>query len=353
MNTQETTAPQPWSGLERLRLSRLGGRRSLISLVVAAVLAAGAWFVIGEIATYSRLVAALRRANPWWLLLALAGTGLTYLGYALTYGVFSRVQNGPRPRARTRLRLTAGIFGAAVIATSAARLAVEYWSLRRMREVPAQAFSRVLALNIAFWAVLAAAAALAAAALLAMDASATHLGLKLAWLLVLPLCWIPAAYLSSPRRRSLAENRGGHLRRLAASVVRSLVLVRRVLRQREDLLPGGGGALLYWAGELLIVWAGLRAFGVTLGPAALVIGFTTGYASTILPLPAGGAGGVDAAATYALTLVGVPLAPALLATLVQRLFSYWVPIVIAALSLRSIKRLGGDLAATPRPTASA
>jgi uncharacterized protein (TIRG00374 family) len=101
--------------------------------------------------------------------------------------------------------------------------------------------------------------------------------------------------------------------------------------------------MLYWAGELLTVWMALRAFGVSLDPAGLVVAYATGYASTILPLPAGGVGGVDAASTYALTLVGVPLGPALLATLVQRLCTYWLPLAIALVSARSVKRLGGDL----------
>jgi uncharacterized protein (TIRG00374 family) len=106
--------------------------------------------------------------------------------------------------------------------------------------------------------------------------------------------------------------------------------------------------MLYWACELLTTWAALRAFGVHLGVAPLVVGYATGYASTMLPLPAGGAGGVDAATTYALTLVGVPLAPALLATLVQRLCTYWLPLVVAILATPSLRRLRTDLPTVPR-----
>jgi uncharacterized membrane protein YbhN (UPF0104 family) len=98
------------------------------------------------------------------------------------------------------------------------------------------------------------------------------------------------------------------------------------------------------------VWTALHAFGVEIGYASLVVGYATGYASTMLPLPAGGVGGVDAASTYALTLVGVPLGPALLATLVQRLCTYWLPLAIALLAARSLKGLGAELAAVPRPS---
>jgi uncharacterized membrane protein YbhN (UPF0104 family) len=88
---------------------------------------------------------------------------------------------------------------------------------------------------------------------------------------------------------------------------------------------------------------GAARFGVDLGVAPLVVGYATGYVSTMLPLPAGGAGGVDAASTYALTLVGVPLGPALLATLVQRVCNYWLPLLIATLAARSLKCLRGEL----------
>jgi uncharacterized membrane protein YbhN (UPF0104 family) len=63
----------------------------------------------------------------------------------------------------------------------------------------------------------------------------------------------------------------------------------------------------------------------------------------ILPLPFGGVGGVDAAMTYALTAVGVPLAPALVAVAVYRLFGYWVPTIPALAALAFLPRLGRGL----------
>jgi uncharacterized membrane protein YbhN (UPF0104 family) len=346
MSSQDAIADKP--SLERLHLDQPGRRRALLSLVIAALLAAGAWFAIGEAASYPSVLHALGRANVWWLLLALAGAGLGYVGYGLLYQVFSGLGSGPRPSFRVVLRLTVGIFGASVIATSAGRLGAEYWSLRRMREKPAQAWSRVLALNIAAWAVLSAVAALAAAALLIAASHGAPRGVELAWLLLLPACSLPVAWLTSPSRQRWADDQGGRVRRLAASVIRSLVLLRQAVHAEATRGRGAAGGLIYWGGELLILWGALRAFGVGLNPAALVIGYATGYASTILPLPAGGAGGVDAASVYALTLVGVPLSPALLATLVQRIFSYWLPVLIAGASWRSIGRLRTDLAAVPR-----
>jgi hypothetical protein len=318
-------------------------------MVLGVLLAAGVWFAIGQVATYPRLFHALQRAHAGWLLLAFVGTVLGYVGYSLLYRVFSEVEHGPRPSPRIALRLSVAIFGAAVIATSAGRLGAEYWSLRRMGQRPAAAWLRVLSLNTASWAVLAALGAIGAAGLLLGPGPGAPFGLELTWLSALPLCCLPALYLSSPGRRRLAEDRGSRIRRLAASVVRALVLLRLVTRRRPLLTRSLVGALLYWGGELVIAWAALRALGLEVGPWALVIGYATGFASTMLPLPAGGAGGVDAASTYAWTLVGIPLGPALLVTVIQRLFSYWIPIVVAGLGVRSITRLGQDLAFVTSP----
>lgn len=342
----------PENGAPHARLvERIGGqrRRALAAAALALVLGVGVWLLIGQAASYSRLADAIRHARAWWLAASLAGALLGYVGYTLLYQAFARVASGPRPPLRLALRLAVAVLGVSVIATAAGRLGGEYWSLRRMRERPEQAWSRVLAINTGAWALLAMLAFLAALLTLGGLQEGVPRWLTLAWLLALPVCALPALYLSSPARRALAEDRGGHLRRMLAAALRGLALLRHVARRRAELARATAGGLLYWGGELLTVWAALRAFGVQLGFAPLVIGYATGCVSTMLPLPAGGAGGVDAAGTYALVLVGVPLGPALLATLVQRVCTYWLPLAVALLGARSLRRLPRDLAAVPRP----
>lgn len=325
-------------------------RRTLAAALVAALLGAGVWFLIGQAASYSKLLDAISRADPWWLVAAAAAAALAYVGYALLYRALAGVGGGPQPGMRLTLRLAIAVFGASVIATAAGRLGSEYWTLRRMRERPPQAWSRVLAINAAQWALLAALAWAGALALLLGAGHGAPLGVELAWLLALPVCAGPALYLTSPARRSLAEDRGGPVRRTFASALRGIVLLRLLPARPRALSRALAGGLVCWAGELLTVWAALRGFGLSLGFPSLVVGYATGYVSTMLPLPAGGAGGVDVASTYALTLVGVPLGPALLATLVQRLCTYWLPLLVAMLATPSIRRLRADLPSVPRPS---
>jgi uncharacterized protein (TIRG00374 family) len=91
------------------------------------------------------------------------------------------------------------------------------------------------------------------------------------------------------------------------------------------------------------MWSALMAFNVHLALAPLVLAYTTAYVVTSLPLPAGGSGGVEAGLAFTLTAVGVPLAPALLATLVYRFYTLWLPILIAAIFLPQVPKLNEEL----------
>jgi uncharacterized membrane protein YbhN (UPF0104 family) len=66
-----------------------------------------------------------------------------------------------------------------------------------------------------------------------------------------------------------------------------------------------------------------------------------------LPLPAGGAGGIEATITVSLHAIGIPLASAVLAVLVFRVITFWLPIVPALVLLPAIRRLHDKLPAVP------
>jgi uncharacterized membrane protein YbhN (UPF0104 family) len=321
------------------------GRSTVIALLVAVLLAVGVWALIGQSANFSRIGRAASRLGPGWLTVSVAGALAGYLGYALLFKAMVDGETGPRLRVNLLLRLTVVVFGASVIATSAGRLGSEYWSLRKLRQDPPSAWSTVLALNTALWALLALLAWFGSVVLLIRPVQGIPSWLVFTWVAALPGLCLPAIYLTSRGRRRWASDTGGRLRRALAAALRGIILIRTVLgqpRRGSALLVGG---LVLWGGELITVWAALRAFDYQIGYGPLALAYATGYVSTTLPLPAGGAGGVDAAFAYALNLVGVPMAPALLAVLIQRLCTYWLPLVIALLGARSVKRLGPDLTA--------
>jgi uncharacterized membrane protein YbhN (UPF0104 family) len=122
-------------------------------------------------------------------------------------------------------------------------------------------------------------------------------------------------------------------------------------------LPAIGGSALYWTGDFVCAWAALRVFGVHLPLLPLLLGYATGFASDLLPLPAGGAGGVDAAMTGGFVLAGAPLSAALLAAVTFRVFNFWLPAVVAVPSLLWVRglreRLEGIAAARQAVAANA
>jgi uncharacterized membrane protein YbhN (UPF0104 family) len=90
---------------------------------------------------------------------------------------------------------------------------------------------------------------------------------------------------------------------------------------------------VFWAGDVLCAWAALRAFGAQVGLGALLLGYATGYVSEAVPLPAGGAGGVDAAMTGGFALAGAPLGAALLGAVTFRVLNFWLPALVAVPSM--------------------
>lgn len=265
-------------------------------------------------------------------------------------------------------------FGAFVVGSAAGGLAVDFWALRRAGVRAHQAIRRVLALNTLEWAWLGGFAAVSGAVALALRRGDAPLGMSLAWLLAVPACFVAAFLVSAPERGERLARRpeeeppeearsgAGLLVRGSrwlwakarvgfADAVGGLLIVREILAHPLRYPLGFGGYAVYWSGDLLTLYAGVRAFGQDLPVDLLVLAYTSGYVITALPLPAGGAGGVDAALALSLHLVGLPLASALLAVAAYRVFSFWLPIVPALALLPTVRGLKGELESVAGATA--
>jgi uncharacterized membrane protein YbhN (UPF0104 family) len=72
----------------------------------------------------------------------------------------------------------------------------------------------------------------------------------------------------------------------------------------------------------------------------------------VLGLAAGGSGGIEAGLAFSLNAVGIPLAQALVATLVYRFFTLWLPILPAALAATRVRELDRELPLVPRASIS-
>jgi uncharacterized membrane protein YbhN (UPF0104 family) len=346
-------------------------RKALIGVALAVLLAGGAFTVIGQVAQFGKLQTAINRADKVWLPVCFGGQLLAYIGYILAYRDAARASGGPEFSLATTARIVVFGSGTSIIGASVSGLAVAFWAIHRTGTRLHTATRRAMALGTIEWAVLSLYGCVAAALVLVTDARAPT-AMALAWLIAVPACFAGAWWFTSPRRvrrfiqldHARRPAAGGRLARAAAwlaheartgfaDALAGVVLVRHLFAHPLRYHGGAIGYPIYWAGDMLTLYAGVRAFGVHVNIVLMVLAYATSNIITLLPLPAGGAGGIDAGMTFALRAIGIPLAPALLAVLVYRVITFWLPTLPALALLPSIRRLSRDLPSVPhtRPDA--
>ena len=314
-------------------------------LLVPAVLALAAIAGLADIAGSARLDRASHNLHPAWLVLCFFGELVAYAGYVLAVRDTAKVDNGPKLSFGNSIQAVVGGFGVFAATRTNGGFAVDYWALRTAGEDRNGAVARVLALGALEYSILAPATLCAAIAVIAAGEDVS-LGLTLPWLAVIP-GGLAAVWLSSPKRapryaRHSAD--AGRLRQAFAHFVAGLSILRSMMvaPPREHGL-GFLGTALYWAGDIACLWGALAFFGnPPLSVPALIVGYSTGYVLTRRSLPAGGAGVVEIALTFALHWDGLPFGRALLGVVVYRLFNLWLPIVPALAVLPDVDELRRD-----------
>ena len=319
--------------------------RLAAGVVAAVLLVLGVGLLIARAAGFSEVRDAIAQADSTWFAACLAAQVLALGAYADVFRGAFRWGGGPDPGFRLSAEVMLASVGATRVfaAGGVGAIAATYWCFRRARFAADDALVRVLGFNTLFYVsfgVGAWTAALLAATGIWGDES---LALTLPWLLLVPFCFVAAAFITQPGRvERLSATTGSLPRRALGYAIAGTAWVRAALPDptaRRMVLS----SVLYWVGNIACLWASLRSVGVTLPLPELVLAFAMGQAAMILPLPLGGVGGVDAAITYALTAVGIPLAPALVAVGVYRLFAFWAPTIPALAALVLLPRAGNRL----------
>jgi uncharacterized membrane protein YbhN (UPF0104 family) len=340
-------------------------RKALLTGVAALVLAVAAVVGIGQVTSFRHVMDALKRADGKWFPVCLAGELIAYAGYVAAYRDVARVDHGPILPIWTTTRIVVIGFGAVIIGSSAGTIGIDYWALNRAGERAHIAVRRVLGLYTLQWFVLAIMAFIAAAVSFAGPWDVPW-EIAAAWLAIVPLFVAAAVWVSSPERGeriSALPASTVHLERspstwprwlwhgarsIFSDSVGGVVLVRRLLGRPRSHPAALLGFPFYWTGDVLTLYAALRAFGVHPPLVPLVLAYATGFIMTALPLPAGGSGGVEAGLTFSLNAIGIPIAPALLATLVYRVFTLWLPVIPTLALLPQVRALDRELPLVPR-----
>jgi hypothetical protein len=302
-----------------------GRREVAASLAIAVALAAGALIGVAWAAGFGEV--ASRLAHPH-------GTVASLLGYTVAYRELALIDEGPELPVHHIGALVATGFGVFI---PRGGFALDQEALLDAGVPPREAAIRVRRLGLLEYTILAP-AAFGAALFLLVDGIRDRAGIQLSWIIGVPVG--AAVTLLLLRHRAWIRT-GGRVRKAIAHNLEAVARFAELfVPPRKRTLGAALGMSVYWAGDIFALWACLAAFLPEGRPSlsALVLGYATGYALSRRTLPFAGAGAVEALLPFALTWVGVPLAPALLSVFAYRLFNLWLPVIPATPGLLVLKR---------------
>jgi uncharacterized membrane protein YbhN (UPF0104 family) len=303
---------------------------SLVFVFASTGIALGTLVAVAWVAGFEHVLHVMQRVDPVWFASAFGAQLVAYVGYVLAYREVARVEEGCALSTRSVVAVVTAGFGSFV---ARGGFAVDVHAFKQAGLTDSQVRVRVLGLGALEYALLAPAACVVAIQLLA-DGHSPSLGLTLPWAISVPLGFMAALW--AVERRDAIRVHGGRRRHLADMLDSIYVLKCLFVRPRHVLAPLGTAT--YWFGDIFCLWACLQAFTHgTPNISLLLLGYATGYALTRRTLPLGGAGAVEALLPFALSWCGISLAAAVLAVFAYRVFNLWLPIVPAALGLRSLR----------------
>ena len=311
---------------------RIGPREIAIYVGIGILLAAAAVVGIMWSTGLDRVSRLAQRLDWTWVLIALAATFVSHVGYLIAYRQVARHNDGPDiPPLRAAALVVTG-FGLLVprsgFTLDSAAMCEHGASAREARQ-------RVLSLSLLEYAVLGPAAFAAAWALLLQHGHA-QAGLLPSWVIGVPAGTAVTLLLLRIRKR--VRSGPSALRPLAHTLdgIRDLLRLLAAPPYGVVAIIGMG---LYWAADVTSLGACLAAFGAAgLSVAAIIVGYATGYALTRRSLPLCGAGAVEALLPFALSWVAVPLPQAVLAVAIYRALNLWLTLGAALVGLHYLRR---------------
>lgn len=332
-------------------------RTVVLGVALVLVLAIGLVLLLGKAAGYRQVLDALESASTPWLIACFVLEALSYAGYVVALRAVVAQDGGPvlTPMSATRVWL-ASIGGTRIVSPAGAGgLAIIYWLLRRAGMSAGSAISRVLGFNILVFALFGMWAFAAALVLLLSIGGDVPLAMELPWLIGIPIVAAAGIWVSQGARgqRIAADTSHGWARKTLAAAVRGIIVARAVLGPGRANVPAITGSVVYWAADVACLWAALRAIGAEVSLTAVALAYATAYIALLFPLPTGGYGAIDAAATFTLTVLGIPLAEAVVGVVVWRFFNFWLPTIPGLIELGRSARLGRQLAEENAATAGA
>jgi uncharacterized membrane protein YbhN (UPF0104 family) len=217
--------------------------------------------------------------------------------------------------------------------------AVDKRALHALEKDEQSATVRVLGLGALEWAVLAPVAWVSAIVLLATDDPSPMPSLLWPWLIAVPVGFAVALWLAVPNRTDRIAEGESRWRKPLGNALRGVGVLRKLARDLAQSWMAWGGTALYWTLDIASFYGAVRFIGLRPNLGETILAYATGYALTRRSMPLGGAGVTELLLTFSLHWVGQPIAPALAAVVVYRVFNFALPAIPALIVRRRLRPL--------------
>jgi uncharacterized membrane protein YbhN (UPF0104 family) len=344
----ERPAPEPEDDEEEHGLEF--NRRSLLALGAFLLLAIAALYVLlPQIAGLKNTWRRVENGSLWWTILALLfGAGM-FAGYvAMFRGIFLRA-GGARIGWAASYRITmAGLAASRIFAAGGAGgLVLTAWALRRSGMAKRLVADKTLTfLILTYLPYMGALIVCGFGLYLGVLSGAAPLGVTLVpagIAVVLTVLGIATALVPTDLQGRLEgfAHRGGRAARLAQKAANlpaaASAGMRDALAHLRHPDPALLGAILFWAFQVAVLWAAFRAFGAAPPLGVLTMAFFVGMFGNLLPMP-GGVGGVEGGMIAALAAFEIDAGQAVVAVLVYRAVTFWLPMVPGVIAYFQLRR---------------
>ncbi len=256
-------------------------------------------------------------ANAGWLILAVALEIASCLGYVVIVRLVLR--RAPVREARW-LAWAEMAFGAVVPVGGAGGLAVGAWAMRAWGIAWSRIVNRSAVIFLLTSAVNAAVLVLAGLGVW-LGIGSDRTGAVFGLLPALPTLVGLAFFVMLPRFSGRLGARAGRFGTAAERMGGWVRDTEAIAFRPEPRLLGAIGYLLF---DMAVLWACLRAVGISPPLLAIVVGYQIGYLANLVPIP-GGLGVLEGGLLGALLLYGLPAAPTAAAVVLYHAIALWVP----------------------------
>jgi uncharacterized membrane protein YbhN (UPF0104 family) len=271
-----------------------------------------------------------------WLALVLGGELLAVPAYAGLYRKVAELEGGPRTPFPLVVRLVIAGFGPFA---PDGGFALDKRALEALEEDEHSATIRVLGLGALEWALLAPAAWIAAIVLLAASDPRPMKSLLWPWVVAVPVGFAVGLWLAAPERTKRIAEGEGRWRKPIAKALRGVGVLHTLARDLMRSWLAWTGTALYWVLDIAAFYGAVRFIGLRPDLGETILAYATGYALTRRSMPLGGAGVTELLLTFALHWVGKPIATALAAVVIYRVFNFALPAAPALFVRRQLRPL--------------